>query len=578
MSRKVALTALLSVCLALPPMVADAAPAHQPGSGGHTRFVAGAPGVGDPYFPLDGNGGYDVKHYLLDLDYDPATDVLSGTATITAARRRTCPASTSTSTASRCGRSRSTGDRPHWSRDGGELTVTPSAGLRNAHPLHDRGRPTTAFPRRSVTQFGVSGFMHTDDGAVVAGQPHGRRDVVPGQRPSERQGGVHLPAHRSRGPRGGRQRRAASEPNERAGGPRGRGTPRSRWRPTWPRWPWVSSTCAPTARTACGSGMRSTPTCSIPSCPRTGDQFAVSQVGRPVLQAAGPHDQRSGRRGDSCRSGSTGTRSPTGTSPSSRRTPSAQDDWTTLPDLNGHTSQDTGQLVPVLAVLHPFLEHYQADNGDGTCSPAGTSGAWWAATGTSDGYEHWAVDLSAYAGSDVEVSISYASDDVVQLSGVVRRRHHRLHRRRFHVVRGRWRHPGRLDGSRGTRRAARPTPTTGSSGPSPMPRPPSARSPTGRSPGRARSSTSCRTPSVGIRSRPLAGSWTTPTSSASPSRPRPVRSTRRASSRDPLSGDSVIVHELAHQWYGDSLAARAVAAHLAQRGLRHVRGVAVERA
>ena len=29
----------------------------------HVRFGPGAPGIGDPYFPLDGNGGYDVAHY-----------------------------------------------------------------------------------------------------------------------------------------------------------------------------------------------------------------------------------------------------------------------------------------------------------------------------------------------------------------------------------------------------------------------------------------------------------------------------------------------------------------------------------
>ena len=44
----------------------------------------GSAGVGDPYFPLDGNGGYDAKHYLLDLRYDPATDTVDGTATIEA--------------------------------------------------------------------------------------------------------------------------------------------------------------------------------------------------------------------------------------------------------------------------------------------------------------------------------------------------------------------------------------------------------------------------------------------------------------------------------------------------------------
>ena len=94
------------------------------------------------------------------------------------------------------------------------------------------------------------------------------------------------------------------------------------------------------------------------------------------------------------------------------------DDWTTLPDLNGHNSQDTGFSCPFWLGLHPFLAHYQTDNGDGTCSPSGTSGAWWAATGARDGWEQWDVDLSAWAGKTVEVSISYASDDVVQRNGL----------------------------------------------------------------------------------------------------------------------------------------------------------------
>ncbi|GAA4030624.1 M1 family metallopeptidase [Allokutzneria multivorans] len=44
----------------------------------------GAPGLGDPIYPLAGNGGYDVQHYDIDLRYQPATDELSGTTTIRA--------------------------------------------------------------------------------------------------------------------------------------------------------------------------------------------------------------------------------------------------------------------------------------------------------------------------------------------------------------------------------------------------------------------------------------------------------------------------------------------------------------
>jgi len=46
---------------------------------------AGADGVGDPYFPDAGNGGYDVDHYVLELTWDPTRQHLEGTTTIRAA-------------------------------------------------------------------------------------------------------------------------------------------------------------------------------------------------------------------------------------------------------------------------------------------------------------------------------------------------------------------------------------------------------------------------------------------------------------------------------------------------------------
>ena len=46
--------------------------------------AAGAAGIGDPYFPLDGNGGYDVQHYAVDVRYTITTGELSGTTTVTA--------------------------------------------------------------------------------------------------------------------------------------------------------------------------------------------------------------------------------------------------------------------------------------------------------------------------------------------------------------------------------------------------------------------------------------------------------------------------------------------------------------
>jgi aminopeptidase N len=52
-----------------------------------SAFAAGTPGapdIGDPYVPGDGNGGYDAVHYNLRLNYQPNTDRLHGTTTILA--------------------------------------------------------------------------------------------------------------------------------------------------------------------------------------------------------------------------------------------------------------------------------------------------------------------------------------------------------------------------------------------------------------------------------------------------------------------------------------------------------------
>ncbi|MFF4170443.1 M14 family zinc carboxypeptidase [Streptomyces sp. NPDC001744] len=88
-----------------------------------------------------------------------------------------------------------------------------------------------------------------------------------------------------------------------------------------------------------------------------------------------------------------------------------QDDWTTLPDANGGTSAeppaDCGEGYYVRG--HPFLAHYLTVGEDG-CAATGTTGSWNAFTGPSNGWRQASVDLSAWAGRKVELSISYVSD------------------------------------------------------------------------------------------------------------------------------------------------------------------------
>ena len=90
-----------------------------------------------------------------------------------------------------------------------------------------------------------------------------------------------------------------------------------------------------------------------------------------------------------------------------------QEDWTTLPDMNGHTTDDTGQSCLIdWRSIHPFVDTYQTVITPGEeCSNQGSGdGEWHGATGNSAGFQDWKVDLSAYAGSEVEISISYVQD------------------------------------------------------------------------------------------------------------------------------------------------------------------------
>ena len=98
--------------------------------------------------------------------------------------------------------------------------------------------------------------------------------------------------------------------------------------------------------------------------------------------------------------------------------PAGTDDWTTLPEAGGlsDTTPPSECEAGFLLQLHPFLTHYLT--GGDPCQPTGTTGEWNRITGTSDGWQQVAFDLSAYAGGQVEVSISYVTDPSTGGAGV----------------------------------------------------------------------------------------------------------------------------------------------------------------
>lgn len=150
-------------------------PTATPASGPH----AGVAGLGDPYFPELGNGGYDVQHYDLDLRYDPASGHLDGVATIDAVVLHELSRFNLDFRGMQVISVVVDGVEASFSRDGAELIVEPD------EPLPDGGEMRivvryggTPEPLESV--FGPRiGWLRTVDGTTVIAEPNGASSWYP---------------------------------------------------------------------------------------------------------------------------------------------------------------------------------------------------------------------------------------------------------------------------------------------------------------------------------------------------------------------------------------------------------------
>ncbi|MFI9012229.1 M1 family metallopeptidase [Actinosynnema sp. NPDC053489] len=134
----------------------------------------GGDGAGDPYYPQDGNSGYDVGAYDVSVTYDPATKRLDGVATITA--RATADLARfnldlyalkvdAVEVRARAAAFRQEGDH--------ELVITPDAPLTGGEEFTTTvryGGEPTLFADRAL---GRSGWqVSKTGGAFAAGEPH----------------------------------------------------------------------------------------------------------------------------------------------------------------------------------------------------------------------------------------------------------------------------------------------------------------------------------------------------------------------------------------------------------------------
>ena len=128
----------------------------------------GSAGIGDPYYPEYGNGGYDVRHYGINVTYDPTADSITGRTTV---RARTTerlkqfnldlvlPASEVLVD----GRPAAFTQTEH------ELVVTPRRPLASGELMEVRvtyaGRPA------DYRSLGIKPWITTGDGAAAVGEP-----------------------------------------------------------------------------------------------------------------------------------------------------------------------------------------------------------------------------------------------------------------------------------------------------------------------------------------------------------------------------------------------------------------------
>jgi aminopeptidase N len=119
-------------------------------------FAPGSQGLGDPFFPLAGNGGYDVSHYGLDLSYEPGANQLTGTATITATATQDLSSFDLDLRGFTISRLLVNGQAATSARSGEqELVITPADGLRTGSTSRSRST-TRARPPSSPTRTGLS--------------------------------------------------------------------------------------------------------------------------------------------------------------------------------------------------------------------------------------------------------------------------------------------------------------------------------------------------------------------------------------------------------------------------------------
>ena len=162
MTRRTVIACTISLALVAAPVVASATT---------TDYEPGAVGIGDPYVPNEGNGGYRVDRYNIDLTFDPATDRIQATTVVRAKATQNLSRMNFDLFGLKVTSVTVDGQPAVTSRAPRELIVKPATGIDDGSNfvvrVHYQGQPR----KLNDPDLGLSGWFNTEDGAIVVGEP-----------------------------------------------------------------------------------------------------------------------------------------------------------------------------------------------------------------------------------------------------------------------------------------------------------------------------------------------------------------------------------------------------------------------
>lgn len=134
----------------------------------------GDSGLGDPYFPTLGNGGYDALSYILDLQVDMETNVISGSSTMQAEAMQDLSVFNLDFVGFDIESVFVNEEEARYLRSGRELSITPETALEEGETFSVvvtyQGEPDKAIQGGPLYS---SGWVRFDEGVFVASEPAG---------------------------------------------------------------------------------------------------------------------------------------------------------------------------------------------------------------------------------------------------------------------------------------------------------------------------------------------------------------------------------------------------------------------